>query len=49
MMKKYSEPSATLLTLTHEDILSTSNENVTALGWLAQEDGCDFGDFNMFS
>ena len=48
-MKKYFEPSATLLIIAREDVLSTSGDATAVLGFLAQEDGGDFGDFNMFS
>ena len=48
-MKKYLEPSVTVLFFAHEDILSSSAEVQNSLAALAQEDGGNFGDFNLFS
>ena len=48
-MKKYLEPSATVLLFAREDLLSTSGETEDKLAFAAQEIGGNFGDFNMFS
>jgi len=47
-MKKYSEPSVTVLLFANEDLLSSSGETENKLAFLPQEDGGDFGDFVSF-
>lgn len=47
-MKKYLEPSVTLLVLAKEDILNLSGDPVEILSPLEEEGMNDFGGFNAF-